>query len=255
MKLDPQYTIKATNVIKQIMYDNRLLLLDSFGSIEHTTKKDLTIVTEMDGLLEEKLTTGILSLDSEVGIVGEEFGTQGSKDVYWLLDPIDGTEQFVRGLVGCVNMACLIVDDEPVVSIIYDFIQDKMYVAEKNKGAQCNNAPIHVSNRPLERSWIEFAFRRDQPEVIPALSKLMQQCNVVRLRNSLLVSSGNIDGLVAVNGKGGLWDYAPRMLMISEAGGRVANIGSDTYDFKNTSFVASNPIIFEQLQIILTDAY
>ena len=152
-------------------------------------------------------------------------------------------------------MACLIVDDEPVVSIIYDFIQDKMYVAEKNKGAKCNNAPIHVSNRPLERSWIEFAFRRDQPEVIPALSKLMQQCNVVRLRNSLLVSSGNIDGLVAVNGKGGLWDYAPRMLMISEAGGRVANIGSDTYDFKNTSFVASNPIIFEQLQIILTDAY
>ncbi len=255
MKIEPQYTKKATNVIKQIMYDSRSLLLDSFGSIEHTTKKDQTIVTELDGLIEEKLTNGLLSLDADVGIVGEEFGTQGSKEVYWLLDPIDGTEQYVRGLLGCVNMACLIVDDEPIVSVIYDFVQDKMYVAEKNQGAHCNNTPIHVSKRPLERSWIEFAFRRDQPEVIPALSKLMQQCNVVRLRNSLLVSTGNIDGLVAVNGKGGLWDYAPRMLMISEAGGRVANIGSDSYDFRNTSFVASNPIIFEQLQKILTDDY
>ena len=255
MKIESQYTKNATNVVKQIMYDSRSLLLDSCGSIEHTTKKDQTIVTEMDGLIEEKLTTGLLSLDADVGIVGEEFGTQGSKEVYWLLDPIDGTEQYVRGLLGCVNMACLIVDDEPIVSVIYDFVQDKMYVAEKNQGAHCNNTPIHVSKRPLERSWIEFAFRRDQPEVIPALSKLMQQCNVVRLRNSLLVSTGNIDGLVAVNGKGGLWDYAPRMLMISEAGGRVANIGSDSYDFRNTSFVASNPIIFEQLQKILTDDY
>lgn len=247
------YTQRAIAELSSTMRKSRPTLMKSFGSIEHSYKDDKTIVTQMDAHIETLLTNTLLKIDKDIGIIGEELGAQGDDKVYWLLDPIDGTEQFVRGLNGCVNMACLIYEDEPVVSIIYDFVNDGLYIAEKNKGATKNAKSVHVSKRPLNRAWVDFSFRRNQPEVIPALTKLMQSCSIVRLRNSLLVTCGAIDGLVAIDGKGGLWDYAPRLLMIQEAGGKIANIGSESYSIHNTSFIASNPVIFAELQQILTD--
>ena len=97
---------------------SRSLLMNSYGNVTHTTKSDNTIVTKLDGQLEAQITDLLVSLDSDVGIVGEEFGAQGNKNIYWLIDPIDGTEQFVRGMIGCVNMACLVADGQAVVSII-----------------------------------------------------------------------------------------------------------------------------------------
>jgi myo-inositol-1(or 4)-monophosphatase len=247
-----KYIADSVIALGKSMRNSRAELLTHFGSIKHTVKPNHTIVTEMDSLIESRLTSELLNIDTDVGILGEELGQQGSSSVYWLIDPIDGTEQFVRGLSGCVNMACLIDDNRPIASVIYDFIHDELYTAVEGLGAQKNESSIQVSNRPLNRAWVEFAFRKGQSELMPLINKLAESVSIVRLRNSLLVSTGKVDGLVTVDGKGGLWDYAPRVLMIQEAGGKVANIGSDNYDFHNTSFIASNPVIYEDLQKIMT---
>lgn len=251
LSVSSKYITDSVTALGDSMRKSRSDLLTNFGSIEHTIKQNNTIVTEMDSIIESRLTTELLSLDQDVGILGEELGQQGNSSVYWLIDPIDGTEQFVRGLSGCVNMACLIDNNKPVASVIYDFVHDELYTAVVGQGAYRNQNRIQVSNRPLNRAWVEFAFRKGQSQLMPLIGKLAESVSIVRLRNSLLVSTGKVDGLVTVEGKGGLWDYAPRVLMISEAGGKVANIGSDTYDFRNTSFIASNQVIFDDLQTIM----
>ena len=72
------------------------------------------------------------------------------------------------------------------------------------------------------------------------------------MRDFLLIAEGHLDGYISYGTGGGVWDYAPRALIIEEAGGRVANVGSDVYSLDVTNLLASNGIIFDELQKCLS---
>ena len=240
--------LQAQSIAVVALRSTRPKLLDAFGRIEHKHKIDSSVVTELDVWAEEQYISKLKIFDSGIGFLGEEHGAEGSELTRWLVDPIDGTEYFIRGMPGCVNMLTLIVDDKPAVSAIYDFVQDKMYTAVTGLGATLNNEKIFVSERTLDRAWVDV---EDQGRDLSTVQKVKNSgAKSIRIpvQSPLYVARGMIEGYIVVGGRGEVWDYAPRALLIQEAGGRVANIGSDAYDYHEKSFIASNYVIFEELR-------
>ena len=105
----------------------RKILLEHYGAAEFELKDDLSYVTKLDLMVEGSLHETMSQAYPGLGFVGEELGDQraNASQPYWLVDPIDSTASFIRGLPNCTNMAALIVDGQPVASVIYDFVNDK----------------------------------------------------------------------------------------------------------------------------------
>lgn len=240
------YFWQAEAVIREALTVVRPKLLAAYGKIEYSLKEDRSIVTDLDVMVEDRLRSALNTFDSSVGFGGEESGADYNQKTFWIVDPIDGTEQLVRGMPGCTNMLALIDDGQPVASIIYDFVQGEWYSAFKGHGAQCNGVPIHVSTRPIDRAWIDFTCPLITPEAAAMRVRLDTICKLVRtIEASRLTAVGKIEGYVAHDGKGGPWDYAPRALLVQEAGGRVTNLSGGNYDYRSANFIATNPVVYD----------
>lgn len=240
----------AEKHIRLTLQELRPTLLKGFGSIEHHLKDDKSIVTEMDLMVEKRLRAAMAEIDPSIGFGGEETGIDLGQETFWLVDPIDGTESFTRGLPFSTNMICLIDNHQPILSVIYNFFTDEYYLAIKGRGATCNGHAIHVSNRPLARAYVvingkvlmKSAFGSSLRPKVAGLPKLHASgCE------NAYIAAGAIDATIVGGGKGP-WDYAPGMLLIQEAGGRVENWDSNTYDYRNMYFVAGNPVLFDDLK-------
>jgi len=229
----------------------RPTLLANHGTIAHVKKADNSSLTELDMQVEKKLTATIKEVDSAVGFFGEEYGQQGNPDRFWTIDPIDGTEAFIRGLPFCTNTLAYIEDGEVQAAVIYNFVLDEYYQAIKGNGATCNGTPIHVSKRDISHACIEFEIRhteqanRDMYFELPKFSMVKFSaagfgfCQVAR---------GRTEARVSYNAYGKIWDYAPGSLLVAEAGGIVANVGHDKYYYKNRDIIASNKKVHTNLQ-------
>jgi myo-inositol-1(or 4)-monophosphatase len=248
----------AEGVIRVCLEGLRPKLLEAQGNIEHHLKNDKSVVTVMDTFVEEELRTVLTALDSGIGYGGEETGVDLTKPTFWLVDPIDGTEPFIRGLPFATNMIALIDNGKPVFSVIYNFSMGDFYMAIKGKGATMNGHPIHVSNRPIKKSWVTLSFLNGKPGTRGLTDSLSETVDRVRRFGASgfdfhALAAGNIDGAILYNGKGKEWDFAPGTLLVQEAGGRVANIGKDTYNYRNFNFIATNPVIFDELMEFMTE--
>jgi myo-inositol-1(or 4)-monophosphatase len=249
------FLIQAQGRIERVVRANRPKLLELHGNIKTDLKADHTVVTDLDKSIEKELRATLQDFDKSIGFEGEEFGIEGSRETYWLIDPIDGTENFVRGLPFVRNMVTLVDKNQPVFTCIYKPVSDEIYVAAKGEGAYRNGKPISIESRPIERSWIELAALYKDPATINIINSLNKRINGFRtIGEFTYVAEGRLDGLLGYKAGGGPWDYAPRALLIQEAGGRVANIGKDSYDFKNTDFLMANPEIFDEMMGVITDA-
>lgn len=252
MKITHDYIEQAQTEIARVFQAVRPELLKAHGKIEHMFKKDKSVVTELDTMVEENLRLALSKFDSSLGFMGEELGTEGDSKNFWLIDPIDGTESFIRGLPSPRNVVCLIADDKPVMAIVYMFVTDELYVAIEGNGSTRNGKPIHVSDRPLDRAWIEFAVPLNNPESRQKLLNVRELIHGMTVHQTFTtVAEGSIDGLISYKTNMGIWDVVPRALLIREAGGKIANVGSDHYDYKDTSLVATNPVIFEKVAAVM----
>ncbi len=248
MGITEDYLKQAEKLLVALFKSERAELLSAFGNVEHSLKEDDSVVTEMDKNMEKTIRKTLQKFDSGVGIEGEELGIEGSRKTYWLVDPIDGTEAYIRGLPFPRNMATLIDNGEPVFCVVYKFVTDELFIASKGKGATKNGQLIQVSDRPLNRAWIEYGTDLKKPKSARRYVGIRPHVNGYTLmRDFTTIAIGGCDGAIWDEGKGGPWDYAPRALMIKEAGGIVTNTGSDSYDFKNNNFIAANPRIFDKL--------
>lgn len=243
---------QAEQIVMQVLRDVRPELMENYGKIDYETKYDRTVVTHLDRYVEEKLTEALLKLDAAIGIEGEEFGIQGSRKTYWTLDPIDGTEQFIRGIPTCKNLLSLVEDEQPVWALMYVFPTDELWLARKGEGLTRNGETVLREHRPLERCWLDLNVDLKNPENIQTLLRLQPHvANYTILRNTLYQIGGEADGLLALEAGGGPWDYAPRALLFTESGATIANIGSDTYDFRNNNFLMAHRDNFDQLMNLI----
>ncbi len=227
-------------------------LLATQGIIEHQLKEDQSAVTEMDLLVENTLRDKLAKFDSGVGFAGEETGADYNQRTFWLVDPIDGTEAFMRGLPFACNMLALIDNGQPVLGIVYNFMLDEFFQAAKGRGAFCNGHPIRVSKRELERSAVVVAGwlpDEDGCQHNALREKVRLQPRMCNSGYELTaVARGALDGAVCVNTKGKPWDFAPGALIVQEAGGLVENTATPgKYDYRDKNLVAANPVIFEDL--------
>lgn len=229
-------------------------LVPHFGNIKasrYKTDNPSDSVTELDIKTEESIRRGLTKLDSSIGFKGEELGESGSSERFWLMDPIDGTEFFIRGVWGCTNMLALIENGEIVLSVIYDFIRDEVFYAEKGNGAFCNKKSIKVSDRRLNQALIYVEINLEVNDNLSKYLRLDKVCIPLRGYPSgihfTLAAAGKVEGRIGLDPWGKDYDFAPGQLLVKEAGGVIKNIGKNSFDYSNLNYLAVNPKVYNEL--------
>ena len=230
------------------------ILAKSFGNVEVLRVKSgsaADVVTQLDIDTEKLIECRLKDQDASIGFAGEESGERKGDGRYRLLDPIDGTSHFVRGIPFCTTMLALVEDEQVIFSIIYNFVTKELFTAEKNAGAKLNGEPIQVSSRSLSEAYMAVESDLSHEQNIAKYAELRKRTTIMQTINCGyefgLIASGKIDGRICFDPFGHDWDYAPGSLLVSEAGGVVANIGTSTYDFRNHDFIATNKVIYGEL--------
>ena len=245
--------IKIKEIINAIR-ETRNITLPRFGMIEvkdYKSKSATDVVTEIDRHVERNLKLEFGKIMPKVSFVGEEFGGNKNSECFWLVDPIDGTGHYVRGIPFCTTMVALIKNGRIIFSAIYDFVNDVMYHAELENGAYKNGKKISVSNRSLREAYLVFDIKFDKVGNETLLEEVRSRARLINTLCSgfeyILVATGKIEGKLVYDGYCKDYDLAPGSLLVSEAGGIVRNFKSDNFNYTNLDFIASNPKIFEEL--------
>ncbi|WP_096185599.1 inositol monophosphatase family protein [Evansella halocellulosilytica] len=228
---------------------------------EKSSKADL--VTEVDQKSESFIRNRIHEYYPEHKIIGEE-GVAGGEDVnavaesddyIWIIDPIDGTTNFVHGLPGYTISLALSYKKQVILGVIYDPNLDEMFWAEKGKGAFLNNNRLTVSeNDDLEGCVLATGYpsdvKGDRAKVINTINTLGPVCGNIRTFGSAAlhlayVAAGRMEGFweQGLN----VWDVAAGYLLVNEAGGTATAITGETYNLTTRGLVASNGHIHKNL--------
>lgn len=245
----------AIDLIRQTLMTIRPALQNAFGAIAAIYKSDRSPVTELDIQVEEALKQSLRQLDPAIGFFGEETEHESIGERSWLIDPIDGTEYFIRGIPLCANVVALYERGVVNIAVIYNFMTDEFFYAIRGRGAFLNGAPIHVAARPLDQSLViyessadavdEFRFLRALCTAIPAGNVFHHFISGYQLAQ---VACGKYDGVICHKPAEAIWDVAAGALLIQEAGGTVVNLGATTYDVTNLDFIAATPTVFDTLR-------
>ncbi len=236
------------------MKATRPMLMRDWGNASVVAQKGespITIVTETDIAVEREVAAALKVAFPDIPFVGEEDGGDRTLSRFWLMDPIDGTVHFARGMPFCTSMLALIEDGKVAFGAVFDFLNDQMYFAERGEGAFRDEEPLRVSERALKNSYSAWEIRVDSPEGQAAFNALRKKTVLLKTISAgweySMVAAGKLDARICVNGFGEDYDYAPGSLLVEEAGGIVANVGSRAYDYMDKSFIAANPVIYKQL--------
>ena len=223
---------KASKILIRDFGEIEKLQVSKKGPSDFVTNSDL----KTERIIIEELTKG----RPDYSIISEENGVKKNKDNKntWIIDPIDGTVNFLHGVPHFATSIALKHENEIVSGLIFDPIKDEMFYAEKNNGAYLNNKRIKVSKKNdlkeclfatsgvVERK-IEFSYRKSGSAAL----------------DMAYVASGRYDGYFQKNLH--LWDIAAGLILVEEAGGVINKI--DLNDYKDLKIIASSPDIKEKL--------
>jgi fructose-1,6-bisphosphatase/inositol monophosphatase family enzyme len=237
----------AQRLVIDVFKGFREELLSVFGNAEHTTKPDHSPVTVYDVKVEEALKSRLLEAFPDMGFEGEETGKSGNETTYWLVDPIDGTSSFVRGLPFSTNMAALVHDGEVIAAVVYDFITDSLYTAQKGRGAYKNGRPIHVNTTRQQGDFFIYSMTRIRFGLIQEALGALHMRTMLPVGASgheyMMLAEGKIDGIVnLVKGKG-LHDNAPGVLICEEAGAVLLPYDEESGVYRGQFIIGSPQVV------------
>ena len=224
--------IKASEKVSKI-------LIRDFGELEKlqvSKKGPSDFVTNSDLKVEKIIIEELRKARPNFSFISEEKGIEKNKDTKntWIIDPIDGTVNFLHGIPHFAISIALKSNNEIVSGLIYDPIKNEMFFAEKNNGAFFNNHRIRVSNKSDINDCL---FATDlKTEKNSELNYRKFGCAALDMA---YVASGRIDGYFQKNLN--LWDIAAGIVLIKEAGGIIDDI--DLNKIENIKVVASSPNI------------
>lgn len=182
-------------------------------------------MTEADLAAEKAMRAILRDAFPDFGILGEEFGAEGSSHVQWVLDPIDGTIAFSRGIPLYSTLIALVEDGEPVLGLIDLPALDERIVGWKGGGCRRNGQPVQVSQESrLERALISHGdpFCFDKAGEREAFARMAREIPMLRGYTDAFghaqVLSGGVDAMVDMDCNP--WDVAATQILIPEAGGR-----------------------------------
>lgn len=214
-------------------------------------------VTAADKRVEAALFEELLRVRPGYGFLGEEQGEiHGSDKTHrWIVDPIDGTTNFMHGIPHFACTVALEREGEIVAGVTYNPILNDLYWAEKGKGSYHNDRRLRVSQRKafdeaLIATGAPFIGKPGHAQFLKELHQIMQRTAGIRRNGACsldlaYVASGQFDGYWERGLKP--WDMAAGILLISEAGGKVTAVDSDQSPLLTNDLVCGNPDIYPQL--------
>ena len=219
------------------------ILIRDFGEIEklQVSKKGPTdFVTNSDLKAEKIIIEELKKAKPNYSIISEENGTENNKDKTntWIIDPIDGTVNFLHGIPHFAISIALRSKEEIISGIIFDPIKNEIFYAEKNNGAFYNNQRIRVSKKNQINDCLFVTGGKIKNE--PDLPYRKSGCAALDMA---YVASGRYDGYFQDNLS--LWDIAAGIILVKEAGGVINNIDLSTN--KNIKIIASSTDISSKL--------
>ena len=197
-------------------------VIRDFGEVEKlqvSKKGPYDFVTKTDKHVEKILIEELSKIKKNYSFITEETGIikNNDKENIWIIDPIDGTTNFLHGIPHFAICIALQSKDEIVSGLIFDPIKDEMFFAEKDKGAFLNNQRLRVSKK---NSIDDCLFSSNHEGV--KFSDLNMRYSGCAALDLAYVASGRLDGFF--HNKINLWDVAAGEIMVKEAGGIVNNI-------------------------------
>jgi myo-inositol-1(or 4)-monophosphatase len=245
-------------------------LVRDFGEVEQlqvSVKGIGDFASRADHQAEATIREMLMEARPNYGWLGEETGEEKGKDPTrrWIVDPLDGTTNFLHGLPHWAISIGLEHKGEIVAGVIYDPVKDEMFTAEAGQGAWLNDRRLRVSARRelstmLFGTGLPFGGRRGLPEMVAELGRMMPRTAGIRRWGTAsldlaYVAAGRFDGFWERALKP--WDIAAGMVLVREAGGLVGTIGesSEAQDpMPSGDILAANPGAYAQLARLLAPA-
>lgn len=237
----------AADLISSSRYQSQDLVI--------TTKPDNTPVTDADKATEKAIREILQNLRPADGVLGEEFGeSQTGASRYWVIDPIDGTKNFMRGVPTWATLIALIEDGEVILGVVSAPALARRWFATKGGGAftSFNGAParkISVSQvSQLSDASITYSDFEEWGERLPAFTSLLASCWRTRglgdFWSHMLVAEGAAD--IAAEASLALWDMAALDIIVREAGGIFSSI-SGAPGPHHGSGLSTNALLHEEV--------
>jgi len=255
--------VKAARLAGNVLLRN----INKLEALNVVQKGRMDYASEVDADAEKVIVKELKRAYPEYGVFGEEGGVQGGHRNIWVIDPLDGTSNYLRGVPHyCVSIA-LVENGEPTDAVIFDPLRNELFTASRGAGAVLNDRRIRVADRKdLGGTMIHTGFapreRARASAQLKAVDALLVQAEDIRRSGSAAldlayVACGRADAYFEAGVKA--WDIAAGVLLVREAGGKVCdfkgatlarmdNRGPDTQQV-----VAGNLKVAESLQKVLVN--
>lgn len=247
-------------LIKIIKEASKILVEGYYNEKEVRFKAKKDLVTKYDVAVEEFLKEKLKKEFSDFNIIAEESDNSNLKfDNSIIIDPIDGTTNFVNKVPHTAISVGVYKNKKPYIGVVYNPILDELYYAKVNKGAYLNKKKIEVSKeKNFQKALISTGFpyscgtcSDDLNSVIKQMKNILPNCQDIRRLGSAsldlcYVAKGTYEGYYEMNLKA--WDVSAGIIILSEAGGKVTNEKGKKYKLFNDKYiVATNSKIHKKL--------
>lgn len=250
--LPPFSTLKhCVQVGENVAKSAGKILLDWQSRFTVTEKSRSNLVTEADFSSQQLIVNSLRTHFPDHGLIGEEdeldTSVDSSSEFCWIIDPLDGTGNYVHGMPYFAVSIGLQYKGELVAGIVYDPTRQESFTAFKNGGARLNNKVIHCSqNSPLKNAMCVASLPVDGNPHHPAMARFLKVLpeaqSVQRLGSAALnlayVACGRIDGFWSQTLKP--WDMAAGVVIAREAGAQVTQMDGNTFDVMTPNILATN---------------
>ena len=221
------------------------VIIRDFGEIENlqvSKKGPRDFVTKTDKRVEEILIQELSKAKKNYSFLTEETGKieNQDKDKIWIIDPIDGTTNFLHAIPHFAISIALKINEDLQSAVVFDPIKNEIYYAEKDNGAFFNNQRIRVSNKNNLDDCLFSSNSTGIKSIYPDLNMRNSGCAALDLA---YVGSGRLDGYF--HNKINLWDIAAGILIVKEAGGMLNDISK--YNNENINIRAASSNIFSKM--------
>jgi myo-inositol-1(or 4)-monophosphatase len=249
---------KLTEQVTAISVDVASFIRSEAGKLTETrvSAKSLNnLVTHVDHVSEDRLVEGLEKLMPEAGFIAEEGSGEQAERFNWVIDPLDGTTNFVHGVpCYCISIA-LLDGSEPLLGVVHEVTRDERFTAWRGGGAYLNGLPIRVSERAtLQDSLLATGFPYDdfgyEQEYMDLLRELMHRTRGIRRLGSAAadlayVACGRFEAFYEYGLNS--WDVAAGVLLVREAGGQVTGFRPSKDPVFDEEILASNSAIHNEL--------
>ncbi|MCK4325546.1 inositol monophosphatase [bacterium] len=234
------------------------ILMDNFGRpIKTKRKADGSLVTDVDLRVDDKITKLIKRDCPEDNILSEESDHRGfSSKFKWIIDPLDGTHNYVRNIEIFGTSIALEFKGEVVLGLIYIPATEEFYIAQKGKGAYLNGRRINVSKRNLSQATMIYdsRIRYNKKPMLASLEKFLDKVFNMRMfgstaRSLSYLAEGKVDLEIEYTDK--VWDFAAGFLLVEEAGGRATDLQGRRWSTNTQQYIVSNRIVHKEALSIM----